>query len=444
MDLLNLSFLLAYFVIVLAIGFWSSRKQTNEDYMLASRNLPWWKIAMSNAAGFMSGGFLLIMTSFAFLYGFSVMWILVGYLLGFLVLGKYAVKIKQLSDKHKFYTFVDYFRNKWGSKVAILTAGLIFVLFTAVVINQFIAGGVVLSHISSFSYSTAVVICGAVILIYLLFGGFRAVIKTDIFQYVSIVFLLILLFFSVGAGNIFRAMAEGMFKSGWLDSTIYGILGFVLVFASADVWQRIYAAKSPRDAKLGFICSGLLSVLGGICIIFIGIMARVQFPAIDPNSALVYGLFELMPAFFSIGAVIVFASVMSSLDTSVFVAATNISNNIAKRFVSLNPEKLVWVTKIATIGFLVFSGVLSLIFNNVMRVTVVSFALYLTLAPIVIASFFFKLKRRTVFTTLAVGFVLMIGLAISGTTYPPHAAIPLFSAIAILLVGQLFFKEKQL
>ena len=41
MDLLNLSFLLAYFVIVLAIGFWSSRKQSNEDYMLASRNLPW-------------------------------------------------------------------------------------------------------------------------------------------------------------------------------------------------------------------------------------------------------------------------------------------------------------------------------------------------------------------------------------------------------------------
>jgi len=444
MDLLNLSFLLSYFVIVLGIGFWSSRKQSNEDYMLASRNLPWWKIAMSNAAGFMSGGFLLIMTSFAFLYGFSVMWILVGYLLGFLILGKYAGEIKNLSDKNNFYTFVDYFRNKWGRKVAILTAVMIFVLFTAVVINQFIAGGVVLSHISSFNYSTAVVICGAVIMIYMLFGGFRAVIKTDLFQYASIVFLLIVLFFSVGAGNILKAMAEGMFKSGWLDSAIYGILGFVLVFASADVWQRIYAAKSPRDAKLGFICSGLLSVLGGICIIFIGIMARLHFPTIDSNNALVYGLFEVMPTFFSIGAVIVFASVMSSLDTSVFVAATNISNDITKRFVSLTPEKLVWVTKIATICFLTLSGLLSIIFNNVMRVAVVSFALYLTLAPIVIASFFFKLKSKAVFTSLFVGFVIMIGLALSGTTYPPHAAIPLFAAIVILLIGQKIFKDKQL
>jgi len=444
MDLLNLSFLLAYFVIVLAIGFWSSRKQSNEDYMLASRDLPWWKIAMSNAAGTMSGGFLLVVSAFAFLYGFSMLWVLVGYFFGFLAMGKYAKKLKRLSDKNKFYTFVDYFSNNWGRKVGIFTAVVIFVIFTAVVINQFIAAGVVLSHISSFNYATAVVICGAVIMIYMFFGGFRAVIKTDVFQYASIIFLLLILFFSIGPSTIIKSMAEGMFQSGLIDSIMYAILGFVIVFASADIWQRIYAAKTPRDARLGCVGAGVLSFLGGICIVFLGVMARANFPGIDSNSALVYGLFEIAPAFFSIGAVIVFASVMSSLDTSVFVAATNISNDMAGKFFSLTPQKLVWVTKMATICFLLFAGTLSLFFNNVLRVTLVSYGLYLTVAPIIIASFFFKLKSKTVMTTLVIGFIIMIGLAISGTTYPPHAAIPLFSAIAILVLGHFIFKEKQL
>jgi len=436
----NLILIAAYFVIVLGIGYWSSRKQSAEDYLIASRSLPWWKIAMSNASGLVGAGLMVALATFSFMFGVSVIWATFGAFMGFVLLAIFARRLKNMSDAKRFYTFSDYFYTKWGKIVGLAVTAMVFIAYFMIMAGQFIGSATMLEHISGLTYPLAVIVSAVAIIIYLSLGGFRAVIKTDIFQYAAMMLLLCVMLFSIKT-QTFVALGKTMFSAGFTQNLSFAVIGFFAVVVAADVWQRIYAARSVRDCRIGMVASGVMFFFLATPFVILGALARVSFPNILPKDALVHGLFELTPILFGIGAVVVFAAIMSSIDTQLFVASMNISKDIASRYRTLTKEKLVLITRIAIVVLAICAAAVAILFSGIEYIFMAVMGISLVFAPIVIGSFLMKLKRNAVLATLVIGFIYTIAITISGQLSAELTALAFPVAVLTLIIGQKLFRR---
>lgn len=114
---LTITFFLIYIAIVVAIGIMTSRKETEEDFMIADRKVAGIQVAATMSAGFFDGAVLSIYLAYIYQYGISATWLFVGLALGFILLRrKYAKIIKQKADEMKAYTMAEYFYKIFGKR----------------------------------------------------------------------------------------------------------------------------------------------------------------------------------------------------------------------------------------------------------------------------------------------------------------------------------------
>ena len=189
---------------------------------------------------------------------------------------------------------------------------------------------------------------------YTLYGGLRASIFTDKFQFVIILVFLII------AINQILNMETNSFtielikeKAGSLVSGKYfygytaGLTFFIAVFATnlfdQGIWQRVYAAKSNKDLVIGFtsaffIILPFLFVLG-----FFGILAVVTGNAKDPSTVFFSLLLNPMAGSNSILTVsilvLAISLVVSSMDTLINAISSLFIINGGK-FLKLTPKVL--------------------------------------------------------------------------------------------------------
>src|SRR3989338_7867117 len=123
---LSVLFFTIYVAIAVTIGIVSSRKETEDDFMIAERKVQGVQVAATMSAGFFDGATLSIYLAYIYLYGFSAIWLFVGIAIGFLLVRKYAWKIKQKADELKVYSMPEYFFRVLGKK-----NGLMFSFFLA-------------------------------------------------------------------------------------------------------------------------------------------------------------------------------------------------------------------------------------------------------------------------------------------------------------------------
>ena len=82
---LSIVFFLIYVLIVVVIGIISSRKESEDGFMIADRNIEGLQVAATMGAGFFDGATLSIYIAYVYLYGFSAMWMFVGLAVGFIL-----------------------------------------------------------------------------------------------------------------------------------------------------------------------------------------------------------------------------------------------------------------------------------------------------------------------------------------------------------------------
>ena len=82
----------AYFVVLLIIGYFSSRRQKDEDYLIAERKLGAWS-TMATVNASKTGAILMAFVALVYLWGFSAIWYFIGMVLGFLVFIPFAIKL---------------------------------------------------------------------------------------------------------------------------------------------------------------------------------------------------------------------------------------------------------------------------------------------------------------------------------------------------------------
>jgi SSS family transporter len=265
-----------YFVFTLGVGLWVARKQRSAtDYFLGARDLPAWAILLSIVATETSALTVISVPGIGARGDFTFLQLAFGY-----VLGRTAVAVWLLPGYFRGEQETAYARleTRFGTGTRRLTSVVFLVTrFLGDAVRVF-ASAIPLALVTGWSVPTSVIVMGIVTLVYTWFGGFKAVVWTDVLQlsvYLTggIGALLIAWSMAGGAGAALGMAADaGKLKLvvPELDFTrtytlLGGLLGGALLSAASHgtdhlIVQRLLATRSLRDARIALVGSGIMVV----------------------------------------------------------------------------------------------------------------------------------------------------------------------------------------
>jgi SSS family solute:Na+ symporter len=283
---LDFAVVCVYFIFTLGVGLWVARRQRSAtDYFLGARDLPAWAILLSIVATETSaltvisvpgigarGDFTFLQLAFGYLLGRSAvaLWLLPGYFRG---------------EQETAYARLE---TRFGTGTRRLTSVVFLVTrFLGDAVRVF-ASAIPLALVTGWSVPTSVIAMGLVTMVYTWFGGFKAVVWTDVLQ-LSVyltggVGALAVAWFMAGgpAEALGMAAAAGKLKliDPALDFTrtytlLGGLLGGALLSAASHgtdhlIVQRLLATRSLADARVALVGSGLMVVLQFTLFLLVG------------------------------------------------------------------------------------------------------------------------------------------------------------------------------
>lgn len=437
----NVVLIAAYFTIVFAIGFWVKKRETVADYLNAERKLGLLQTAASISA-VMGGMILVAQATLGFEMGIGAAWYFVGIAVGMIFLGLFVGKVKKITAEKNFLTLADYFMAKLDDKNRVLSAVIIFIALFALLVGQFIAAGSLFAPLLGINYAMAVLLTMLGVLTYLLLGGFKAVVKTDVLQFaiMAVVFFSILFFIDIGD---YTPEQVNLTSIGGSYIIIFLLIGAFAILSGADIWQRVFAARDAKTARNASFLSAFFFLIFGAVLTIIGIAAKNNFPDIKPEEALYHGLFELVPPpLVGIAVIFVLAAIMSTIDTELFYLSSSISKDFLARKHAASDSTLAKNIRTYILVIALISALTAIVFSNILAVLFGIVSLSLAISPTLAASFFWKIKKNAAFLSMLTGLLSLVLLAVTGNFSSDNSIIPLPVAIVFLIIGQIFFERK--
>lgn len=354
-----------YIAVMVGIGFWANRRQTDtEAYFVGNRGMPWWAAGLSIIATSFSAASILGVPGYAYA---TDMWYLQYQIGDFLAAGVVALLFIPFFHRVKgLTTAYEYLEVRFDLKTRILGSSLFSLtvllragtllfgaalLFSAVAPTDFIPG--------LDTTEEAVVIFGVIAIVYTVMGGISAVIWTDVIQF-GIMSLGIIASMTVvvlgtpgGWGQAFAEASaldklnivnveEPFAGTGILAAVFgYGLLALSLFGTNQQPVQRYMTVKNPREAQQALILGVIAGAIGVTLSLLLGVFLFIfyeHFPGLlpadlTPDQVMPHFVNTQVPAIIT-GALVaaVFAAAMSSLDSALNSLAAALTTDFLKRF----------------------------------------------------------------------------------------------------------------
>lgn len=349
----DLTILIAYMAGTIVFGLYMSRGQKSAaDYLLGGRNLPWWALLLSIVATETSTATFLSVPGIAFGRGdLTYLQLPLGYLIGRTVA---AFVLLPLYFKGELFTAYDVLRNRSGPAVRTLASGLFLVTRTLADGLRLYLAALVLQLMLDWSLGTAVLVTGIVTVVYTVLGGIKAVVWTDVIQFVVYMLGAVAALFVLGGelpngltGMWLNATAEprfAVFDFGLDWSSPYtfwaGLIGGAVLSIGSHgvdqmIVQRYLSARSLRDAQKALLWSGPIVLLQFAFFLLLGLGLAAFYAAHPPAAPFAKGdrvfadfIVRHLPTGL-VGIVLgaVFSAAMSTLSSSLSASASALVND---------------------------------------------------------------------------------------------------------------------
>ncbi|WP_072263836.1 sodium:solute symporter family protein, partial [Candidatus Kryptobacter tengchongensis] len=310
---------------------------------------------------------------FTYKHGLAV-WFVFGlpyYVFGAIFAFVLAGKVR----RSKLFTIPDRLAQVYDRRTSFLGTILTLILVTPA--PYFLMLGVLFQIIFGVDLKLSIVISTLLSVSYLFAGGFRADVYTDIFEFflMFVGFSLIIPFAIVKYGGINFIVSnvprEVLTLTGG-NSIQYIIAWFLIaVWTLVDpgFYQRCYAARDERTAKYGILISILFWMIFDFMTMTAGLYSRAILPGLE-QPLMAYPLLaevvlpKVAKGLFYIGML---ATIMSTLNTLVFISAVTIGNDIIWKLKKTHNEvnKINFYTRIGLIITSVLSILLAIYFPSV-------------------------------------------------------------------------------
>lgn len=323
-----------------------SKWQTQEGFLVARRNVPWWLGGPSIAASWIWAGALFVSIQLAYEKGFpGIFWFVFPNIIALLVFAFLGPQIRQKFTKG--FTLPQYIRQKLNSE---RTHKLYLVPFfinqiIAVTFNIF-AGGAAVSLLTGIPLTVVMPILAVIALIYTLIGGLGASIVTDFVQIVLILFGIVLIVpWTISVAGGFSAIGGGLTGIEGLTNIFDPAIAFSLGLVTSiglisqsitdqQYWQRSFSLRR-KDVSKAFIFGAILFAIVPISLSMLGFLAAnpslgINLPLnIDPSLIGVLTVNQLLPGSITLMFLIVLLGGLSStIDSGLSATASLWSTDV--------------------------------------------------------------------------------------------------------------------
>ncbi len=289
----------------------------------------------------------------------GVFWYIAYILFAFFIINKIS--------KYKALTLPDLVGRMFGPYAGKLSA--IFNFFNVLPIAYVISLGLIIQAFFPVDFLQGMLIGVMIVVLYTLYGGFRAVVFSDIVQFfVMCLGVLLVLVFSIksfGGINFLKMnLPETHFTlTGGEGIAMTLVWGFIALSTLVDpnFYQRVFAAKNPGTAKKGILVSTVIWVLFDICTTGGAMYARAVIPeAASDKAYLIYALQILPDGIRGLVLAGILATILSTLDSYLFIAGTTVSFDLMpkklKGKIYIHQLGIILVGIIAVLMGMVFQG----------------------------------------------------------------------------------------
>ena len=449
--LLELSMLAAYLALLLWIGLRSAKRiKTSDDYTLAGRGVGWVFVLATTAVTMIGGGASVGMVSQVFAVGIAAALVTCAWHLQLVFTGLFvAPKLRGLN----LITIGDYFHLKFGPLARELAEINCMIFLVGVLAAQLAAIGTVTNTVLGIPYGTALLIGASVTIFYATVGGIRAVVNTDVLQFVILVggfgvASALLLVQHGGFEALLSAANPGQadLTSHWSTTRLVSLFfAFLLGETFAPTYTvRCFIARGREHARWGVAGAGVFLLLFlPIATFVLGTAAQID-PDVQtavsaeqdqilqaaiatgqdmsPDTALLQArqvVFPALvrsafhPAFAGIMIAAIIAAVMSSADSCLSSLATVIMEDTYRRHINkrASDQQLLRVAQVTTLVAGIMAVACAWFFSNIADtlVFVYDFWAPTMILPFLVAVFWYSPTRiRAVVVSMIVGAVATI------------------------------------
>lgn len=363
---LDWALVVAYFGLLAAV--WLrllGRRPAPDDYFVAGRRLTLPAFVMTLVATWYGG--ILGVGEYAYRYGLAN-WVVFGvpYYVGALL---FAWLFARRARDAALYTIPDLLERSYGRGPALAGAALVFI--TSAPAAYVLMLGTLFAAMLGAPLVPCVIAAAILSVFYVDRGGLRTVVFTDQVQFVLMYagFAVLLAFlFAQHGGLAFltqRVPPSSFVWHGGNPASAIFVWYFIALSTLVDpgFWQRAYAAKDPATARRGVLVSILFWALFDFMTTASGLYARALLPTLrDP----VYAFPELArlalpPVALGLFYLGMIATVMSTIDSYAFIAATTIGRDLVWRLRgSSEDHRLAEFSRWGLYGAALFAGVLAI------------------------------------------------------------------------------------
>jgi SSS family solute:Na+ symporter len=356
--LIDLIILVAYFSVMLVVG-WHSRRQTAESYWVAERRYGTGTVGASLVATIFGASSTMGIMGLGYARGLTGGW---WSLTGGIALIAFAFFLAGRVRSLGVYTLPDILKKAYGDKVAVPAGMMIVIAWCGVIAAQLVAGGRLLSGIFSMDFQWALALVAVVFVLYTFWGGQVSVVRTDAWQLALFVSGLLVSFiflaFQKGTGSgLWEQIPNGHLQFpvshtfGWYDVLVfYPLIVGLPYLVGPDVYSRVFCAKNSRVAKRAALVAAAAVIPLSFFLAVFGVLARAKLPGIAPEAVLPETLDVVVPvglkAFIVAGFL---GTIMSSADTCLISASTILSLNVIAPFWRGPERQQLKVTKAALV-----------------------------------------------------------------------------------------------
>ena len=351
---IDLFIVVAYLIAIPAFGFYFRKYvQTEEDYFLAGRMLPWWVISLSIIGTQVGATDYVGAAGGAYRFGVAQAhyeWI--GALPAMTIS---ALLFIPYYWKAGVYTVPEFLGRRYNLAVRVIQAVLWTLWLTFFLGVIFWTSGLMLNEYLGIPVWLSLILTASIVGVYTISGGLAAVAMTDVIQtvimFIGGLALTVLGLYAIGGWSEMVAKIVPTNPSHFklflpLEHETYPWAGviFGLAFVMSPAWwccnqamiQRTLGARSEWDAKAGMVFAMFPKILIPVVTVLPGLIALALHPDLngpDMDRAYPWLIKNILPTGL---AGLIFASFMaaliSSVDSIVNSAATLVTVDIYQRF----------------------------------------------------------------------------------------------------------------
>lgn len=276
--------LLAFFIFFVGLGISYFTNDTSQFHTFERKTNPIRLIA--SLFSIIGASEFVIFGTLIFVFGIQSILFFVGTFIGFLILSFNAGKIRQNAETEDQHSIPNFAKQRGYHNYSLLLAIVSWAFTFTLMLMQVIIGGDLVSKITDIPYNLSALLVAAAIALYLVFGGYKGLLNTDVIQ-ATMIFLLTLALSIWALTTIDQSDIIFMSSVPVPDVVVFGIGGIFAIAGGPEIWQRILTARSTKAARASLVASGLTMLIWGFGLVLFSLAIQTSMPDANPETAFI-------------------------------------------------------------------------------------------------------------------------------------------------------------